>query len=375
MKIVIAPNAFKGSLTAPEVAASIRRGVLRVFPDAETVELPIADGGDGTLELIVGAAGGTYAEATVHDPLGREITARYGLLPDGETGVIEMAAASGLRLLKPDELNPMTATTYGTGQLINAAVARGCRRLIIGVGGSATVDGGAGMLQALGAGLYTADDTPIAPGGDGLMTLEHIDLTTLDPRLRDVEITVACDVENPLTGAEGAAAVFAPQKGASPAQVAQLEHALTQYGGLLGAVTGVDVLNQPAMGAAGGITAALVACLDARIESGAGVVLQAMNIAAHLEGAHLLITGEGRIDAQTAYGKGPMAVAHIAQAHGLPVMALAGSLGVDVLPGIDALMAITDAPMPLETAMEDAARLIETATARALYLLRVGMMI
>ncbi|GAB4517781.1 MAG: glycerate kinase [Anaerolineae bacterium] len=376
MKVIIAPNAFKGSLDAAGVAEAMAAGVRRVFPQAEILELPIADGGDGTLPLILRASGGEMVQVSVRDPLGRPVQAAFGVLPDGNTAVIEMATASGLRLLTLDELNPMRASTTGTGQLITAALDHGCRRIIIGVGGSATVEGGIGMAKALGVRLLDAQDQPIGEGGAALMNLHHIDLSQRDPRLAETEIIVASDVENPLVGEEGAARIFGPQKGATPEMVAQLEAGLTHYGQIIERETGIHVLTRPAMGAAGGITAALVAFLGARIESGAGVILDLMSMDTHLQGASLLLTGEGRIDAQTAYGKAPVVVARMAQKHGVPVTAFAGSLSDDadavLAHGIDALVPIVSRPMPLEEAMRSASQLIEEAAYRAMLLVQLG---
>lgn len=376
MKIIVAPNAFKGSLTAQDAARHITVGIHAVFPDAEIVQLPIADGGDGTLETIIEASGGTYVDVEVLNPLAQPITAQLGILPDGTTAIIEMAAASGLRLIPTDQLNPMKATSFGTGQLIRAALDHGCTRIIIGVGGSATVDGGIGMAQALGIGLLDGQGDPVAYGGDGLGQITRIDLTGLDPRIANVEIVVASDVENPLVGPAGAAAVFGPQKGATPDMVTLLDQYLAHYGDIIRRDAGVDVLSLPSMGAAGGITAALVAFLNARIESGADVILDLMDINRHLQGADLVITGEGRLDSQTIYGKAPIVVAKRAQRHGVPVIALAGGLSDDVdvvyQHGIDALMPIVTRPMALDEAMRSAGLLVQSTTERALRLVKVG---
>lgn len=379
MKILIAPNAFKGSLPAQSVARSMAAGIRRVLPSAEIIELPIADGGDGTLELIIGAAGGQYVEVGVLDPFAKPIVARFGILPDNQTAIIEMATASGLRLVLRDQLNPMQATTYGTGQLIRAALDHGCSRIIIGVGGSATVDGGIGMAQALGVHLLDMSGQPVGYGGHGLGQIDRIDLSSLDPRIHDTEIIVASDVENPLIGPEGAAAVFGPQKGATPDMVKLLDSYLTRYGEIIRRDVGANVLSQPSMGAAGGITAALVVFLGARIESGADVILDLMDVNRHLEGADLVFTGEGRLDSQTIYGKGPIAIAARARQQGIPVIALAGCLSDDVDAvyehGIGGLMSIIPCPMTLDDAMSQAAHLIESAALRAMRLIQVGMSI
>jgi glycerate 2-kinase len=376
MKIVIAPNAFKGSLTAAEVAASISTGVKRVFPDAEIDLLPIADGGDGTLELVLSAAAGQRIEMEVRGPLGAPVRAAYGLLPGEDTAVIEMAAASGLRLLSPAERDPLRATTYGTGQLMKAALDRGCTRIIIGVGGSATVDGGCGMAQALGVRLLDADGQDIPPGGAGLQRLARVDLSGRHERINQAEIVVACDVENPLVGPQGAAPVFGPQKGADAEMVAVLAQALELFAEIVARDTGKRVAEMPGAGAAGGLAAGLVAFTGARLESGTDTLLALMDMERHIRAADLVITGEGQIDGQTAYGKAPIGVARMAQRHGVPVIGLAGGLGQDAAivydHGIDALASTVPGPITLEQAMSNAARLIEDAAERALRLVRIG---
>jgi glycerate 2-kinase len=377
MKIIIAPNTFKGSLPADEVAAHISAGIKRALPSAQIVELPIADGGDGTLDLIINAAGGTFIEQDVTGPLGETFRAAYGILPDGATAVVEMAAASGLRLVPPDRLDPMRATTYGTGELIRAALDRGCQRVIVGVGGSATVDGGIGMAQALGARLLDADGNDIPFGGGGLGAIKRIDLAGLHPRVRDAEIIVACDVENPLVGPEGAAPIFGPQKGASPEMVETLAAYLENYARIVARDTGHQIADLPGAGAAGGLAGGLVAFLSAKIESGARVLLDLMGMDAHLQDADLVITGEGRIDGQTAYGKGPAAVAKLAKKHNLPVIGIAGCLADDAAVvyahGIDGLISTVCCPMSLDEAMQSAAPLVEAAAERAIRLVMIGM--
>jgi glycerate 2-kinase len=376
MKIVIAPNAFKGSLTAAEVAASISAGVKRVFPNAEIDLLPIADGGDGTLDLVLSAAGSQRVEMEVRGPLGTPVRAAYGLLPGEGTAVIEMAAASGLRLLSPAECDPLRATTYGTGQLMKAALDRGCTRIIIGVGGSATVDGGCGMAQALGVRLLDADGQDIPPGGAGLQRLARVDLSGRHERIDQAEIVVACDVDNPLVGPQGAAPIFGPQKGADAEMVAVLAQALERFAEIVARDTGKHVAELPGAGAAGGLAAGLVAFAGARLESGTDTLLALMDMERHIHAADLVITGEGQIDGQTAYGKAPIGVARLAQRHGVPVIGLAGGLGDDASAvydhGIDALAATVPGPITLDEAMSNAARLIEDAAERALQLVRIG---
>jgi glycerate 2-kinase len=345
MHILIAPNAFKGSLSAHDTAIAIRDGVTRIAPDARLDLLPVADGGDGTADVLVQAVSdGRSIDAAVIDPLSRPITARFGLINEDKTAVIELAAASGLRLLNRDEL---------------------------GVGGSATVDGGAGIAQALGARLLDAAGNEIGRGGGALATLDRIDLAGLDPRLKDTRIDVACDVDNPLLGEKGAARVFAPQKGASAGQVEQLEAHLTRFADVLAHDTGVRVHNLPHAGAAGGAAAGLHALCGAHLRVGIDLILDQLDFAAHLEGVDLVITGEGRIDDQTIYGKAPIGVAKRAKARGIPVVALAGGVAGRAVydHGIDAVMAILPAPMALDEAMRQAAPLLADAAERLMRLI------
>lgn len=376
MKILIAPNAFKGSLTAMQAADAIAAGARQVFPEAMLVKLPIADGGDGTLETIMATASGSYIPVRVRNPLGEDLKSRFGLLADG-TAIVEMAEASGLRLINRDQLNPMHTTTYGTGQLIKAALDHDARRIIVGVGGSATVDGGIGMAQALGFDLLDAKGEPVPHGGNGLLALDRIQTGDHDPRIAITEFIVACDVTNPLTGPEGAARVFGPQKGATPEIVERLDSALVRYTDIIQHDLGKSVADLPGSGAAGGLAAGLAVFLNARIESGADVVLDALDADSHLSGVDLVITGEGAIDSQTIYGKAPIGIARRAAAHNIPVIALAGYVSddADVVyeHGITALMATENRPMTLDEAMQNAAALLESATARALRLFKAGM--
>ncbi len=374
--IVVATGAFKHSLSAQAAAQAVANGLARSRLDAVCTLLPIADGGNGTLEAFL-AMGGTRYELTVQDPLGRPVRAAWGLLADGKTAVIEMAQASGLELLQAHELDALRASTYGTGQLMQAALEHGITRLIIGMGGSATVDGGAGCLQALGVRLLDGQGVPLAGGGGSLAALAHVDTSGLDPRWREVDIVIASDVENPALGENGAAAVFAPQKGASPAQVAQLEASLAHFFGRLHDTLGVDVRGVTGGGAAGALAASLLACFNARVESGIDLLLAHNGFEDKLKGAHLVITSEGRMDAQTIYGKGPLGVARRAKAHGVPTVAIVGGLGVDdaVLheAGLHAVLPIVTHPMPLEAALADAATLVERAALRLGYLLQLGL--
>ena len=322
-RVVIAPQSFKGSADAVAVAGAIARGVRRVWPRAQCVELPLADGGEGTAHALVRATGGEMRRARVHDPLGREIDAEWGVLGDGITAVLEMAAASGLPLLQDDERDPRVTSTRGTGELILAAAASGAQRIVIGIGGSATNDGGAGMARAFGYRFFDAAGHELPEGGAALVRLARIEGQT-DPRLIRPAIDVACDVRNPLLGSEGATAVYGPQKGATPAIQRELEAALTRYADVVERFVGRDVRSVPGAGAAGGLGAGLIAFLDARLVSGSALVLDAVGFDKRLVGADLVVTGEGRIDGQSIYGKLTHAVTVAAKRRGVPVVAVAG---------------------------------------------------
>ena len=368
MRVVVAPDSYKGSVSAVGVAAALERGVLRVFPQAEVRKIPIADGGEGTVEALVTATGGQMKQERVRGPLGEVVAAFWGILGDGKTAVIEMAAASGLPLVPPDRRDPRITTTYGTGELIRTALDEGLRRIIIGIGGSATNDGGTGMAQALGAKFLAADGTELPPGGGALAQLKTIDLSGLDPRLTETEITVACDVDNPLCGQRGAAAVFGPQKGATPAMVAELDAALGHFAGCARAATGRNVADLAGAGAAGGLGAGLLFFTPAKLRPGVEIVLEAVKFAEVVKDAAFVITGEGRTDFQTAYGKAPVGVAKVAKQFDVPVFCISGGLGDgadDVLAqGIDAVMSICSRPLSLDECMRDGATLIEEAAAR-----------
>ena len=368
MRVVVAPDSYKGSVSAVGVAAALERGVLRVFPQAEVRKIPIADGGEGTVEALVTATGGQMRQERVRGPLGEPVDACWGILGDGQTAVIEMAAASGLPLVPQDRRDPRITTTYGTGELIRAALDAGLRRIIIGIGGSATNDGGTGMAQALGAKFLAADGAELPPGGGALGKLKTMDLSGLDPRLAATEITVACDVDNPLCGPRGASAVFGPQKGATPAMVAELDSALAHFAECAQAATERDVAELAGAGAAGGLGAGLLFFTPAKLRPGVEIVLEAVKFADVVKGAAFVITGEGRTDFQTAYGKAPVGVAKVAKQFGVPVFCISGGLGDgadDVLvQGIDATMSICSRPLSLEECMRDGATLIEEAAAR-----------
>ena len=365
MKIVIAPQGFKGNLTALEVARAIEEGVKRIVPDAETVLKPMADGGEGTVQALVDATGGELMTTEVTGPLEERVNAHWGILSDKTTAVIEMASASGLPLVPPEKRNPFITTTYGTGELIRAALDRGCRKLIIGIGGSATNDGGAGMAQALGARLFDADGKELPFGGAALGKLERIDISNMDPRLADFEVTLASDVNNPLCGPRGASAIYGPQKGATPEMVQQLDAALFHYANVITKNLDIDLRDVPGAGAAGGLGLGLMVFLKARAVPGIDVVIRATNLVADLKGAEIVFTAEGRIDCQSAMGKVPTGVALAAKEFGATVIALAGEVADDCRvvfdQGIDAVLSIAPGPITLDQSMENAEKLLANA--------------
>ena len=376
MRIVIAPQSLKGSLTAAEAGQAIAMGAKLVFPEAEIAVVPVADGGEGTVQALVDATGGRIAQQTVTGPLGTSVAAFFGLLGDGHTAAIEMAACAGLPLVPPHLRDPRITTTYGVGELILAALDAGRRQFIIGIGGSATNDGGAGMAQALGAALLTDEGKEIARGGAALATLSHISVSNMDARLRECAVQVACDVTNPLCGPTGASAVYGPQKGATPEMVVQLDEALAHYAQIIERDLGLAVGDVPGAGAAGGLGAGLLTFLHATLRPGAQIVLEAVQLEEQMRGADLVITAEGQLDAQTAYGKSVGAVAAMAKRYALPVVALAGGLGegyqVVYALGVDAVAVLPTGPMTLPYAMEHAAELTRDSAERALRLLRMG---
>ena len=355
MKIVIAPDSFKECLTAAQVAQSIENGMQQIFPDADYVQVPVADGGEGTLQSLVDATQGRFIEVTVTGPLGEPVTACFGLLGKGDTAMIEMAQASGIELVRPETRNPLIATTFGTGELIKAALDLGARHFIVGIGGSATNDGGAGMLQALGIKLLDDNNQELEHGGAALAKLSHIDLATMDERLKQCTFIAASDVNNPLTGVNGASATFGPQKGATPEMVALLDNALRHYAAIIKRDLGIEVDAVAGAGAAGGMGAALVGFLNAKLKPGIEIVMEAVELAEKVKGADLVITGEGRIDGQTAQGKTPVGVARIAKKEDIPVIALAGSVGPGVEAvyekGIDALFPVVHGAVSLDEAL------------------------
>jgi len=364
VKILIAPDSFKESMTAIAAAEAMARGVRKAAPPAEIIQVPMADGGQGTVATMVAATGGRTVSAEVTDPLGQRIMAHFGILGDGRTAVTEMAAASGLMLVPREDRNPLVTTTFGTGELIKAALDLGVQKIIIGIGGSATNDGGAGMAQALGARLLDAAGRDLPRGGAALAKLERIDARGLDSRVKGIELDVACDVTNPLLGEKGASAVFGPQKGATPEMVKQLDAALAHYADILQRDLGKDVCHEPGAGAAGGLGAGLMAFLGARLRRGIEIVIDAVNLRERMRGCDLVLTGEGAMDRQTVFGKTAIGVAKVAQALGIPVIAIVGGIGDGaeeaLSHGILAYFSIVNRPMTLEAAMANAPALTES---------------
>ena len=367
MRILIAPQEFKGSLTAVEAAECFADAARAVHPDAELDFAPIADGGPGTVQAIVRAARGRTSIARVSGPLGAPVDARWGRIDDGRSAVIEMAAAAGLTLLTPDRLDPRRASTHGVGELVAHALDARVERILIGVGGSATNDGGAGAAAALGAALFDDAGRPLAPGGGALAQLARIDVSALDPRIASTTIEVLCDVQNPLIGPDGASAVYGPQKGADAAAVAELDRALANYAGIVERDLGVRIAELPGGGAAGGLAAGLAAFCGARLVSGFDAVAEAIGLAERVAQADLVLTGEGRLDTQSAWGKSVAGVALLAQAAGKPCVAVCGLIEGDAaLPGLTDQEQSSPPGMPLAQAMAQAPTLVAAAAERLL---------
>lgn len=365
MRIVVAPDSFKECLPAHAVAEALARGLIRALPGAEIDLAPMADGGEGTVDALVAATGGEKIALRVTGPVGEPVDAVYGLLGDGKTAVIEMASASGLGLAPADQRDPRFTTTYGTGELLSSAMGRGATRVIVGIGGSATNDGGAGMAEALGYRLLDASGGPLPRGGAALARLARIDTVNRRAGLDACEILVACDVTNPLCGPEGASHVYGPQKGADARAVVELDAALRHYASVIREQLGIDILDLPGAGAAGGLGGGLVAFANGTLRTGVELVAEACGLAGRIRGADLVITGEGKLDGQTIHGKTPIGVARIAQAHGVPTVAVAGALGSGYNAvyehGITAVFSIAPGPVPLNEAMARAADLLETS--------------
>lgn len=366
MKFVLAPDSFKESMTAQEAADAMERGIKKVIPDAECVKVPMADGGEGTVQSLVDATGGEIIEVEVTGPDGRRVKAMFGLLGDGDTAVIEMASASGIHLIKKEERNPLHTTTYGTGELIKAALDKGVKRIFIGIGGSATNDGGAGMIQALGAKLLDESGKELAFGGGTLDRLHRVDLTSLDERVKDITIEVACDVTNPLTGEKGASHIFGPQKGATPEMVKVLDCNLVHYANIIKEQLGKDIASTPGAGAAGGLGFGLMAFLGAELKRGVELVIKYTNLEEKMQGANYVFTGEGSVDSQTVFGKTPYGVSKTAEKLNIPVIAFAGRIGdgIEVLyeHGIKSIIGILPGAVAIETALKEGAENLERAS-------------
>lgn len=367
MKIVIAPDSFKESLTALEVAESIEKGFKRILPDAEYVKVPMADGGEGTVQSLVDATGGKIIQKQVTGPLGEPVEAFFGILGNKSTAVIEMAAASGLHLVPADKRNPLLTTTRGTGELIVAALDYGVKHIIIGIGGSATNDGGMGMAKALGVQFLDKNGAGIGEGGGALGELASINLSNVDSRLENIKIDVACDVNNPLIGERGASAIFGPQKGATPKMISQLDNCLGHFADIVERDLGKQIKDVPGAGAAGGLGGGLLAFLPAELKRGVDIVIEATGLSDLVHDADLAITGEGKIDGQTVFGKTPIGVAKTAKKYGIPVIGIAGNVSGDSQIvheyGIDAIFSIVPGVVPLEDAFAHAKEYVERTAA------------
>ena len=376
MKIVIASDSFKGSNSSLTVASRIETGIRKVFPEADIAKIAIADGGEGTVEAMIAGAGGHLVQTRVTGPLGEEIESFYGILDSGDA-VIEMAAASGLPLVPKDKRDPRITTTFGTGQLIRQAMDAGVRRIYIGIGGSATNDGGIGMAQALGASFRDASGAELGFGGAALAGLDSIDTSGMDPRLKDTKIIVSCDVNNPLCGDRGASAIFGPQKGATPEMVVQLDAALRHFASVVHRQLGIDVAETPGAGGAGGLGYGLLVFTRSTLRPGIEIVLDVCGFDAKAADADLVITGEGRIDAQSVMGKVPVGVGKRAKKLDLPVLAIVGDIGKGAEAvydhGVDAIMSTVNRAMPLDEALARSGELLEDAAERVMRIVRLGI--
>ncbi len=376
MNILIAPDSFKDCMSSREVAQNIEKGVRRILPDAVIKLLPLADGGEGTVEALIDATKGEIRKVKVHDPLMRTIESFFGLLGDKKTAVIEMAAASGIELLKENERNPWVATTYGTGELIKHALDSGCRKLVIGIGGSSTNDAGTGVIQALGGKFLDSAGKDIGYGGGCLGKISEIDMSKLDSRIRNCEILVACDVDNPLYGEKGAALVYSPQKGADDEMAAKLDQNLKHFAEIIKETLNIDVAAIPGTGAAGGIGAGLMAFLGAKLKPGFEIVKDIVKLEEEMEKADIVITGEGKIDFQTRFGKAPFGVAQVAVKYKRPAVAIAGTLGERyeelLADGFDMIVPVAEETMELEDSIRKADILIQGAAERIMKLIRPG---
>ena len=364
MKILVAPDSFKESLSAIQVAEAISMGVLKIIPNAEIIKTPISDGGEGLLDALVNDKNGKIIKVKVYDPLYRSIAAEYGILNEGTTAVIEMAKASGLELLKEQEKNPYNTSSYGTGQLILDALDRGCQKIIIGIGGSATNDGGMGMVKALGGKFINNEGVELTEGGGALGELSSIDLTNFDKRISNCKIVVACDVTNKLTGENGASFVYGAQKGGSKEQLEFLDKNLEHYAAIIRNHLGIEIENINGAGAGGGMGAGLMAFLNAELKSGIDLILETLEIKKHIKNIDLIITGEGKIDKQTLQGKTILGIAALAKEYHVPVIAITGKIGDNIDEiyklGITSIFSIVNKPMKLEEAINDVEYLIQS---------------
>lgn len=370
MKIVVAPDSFKDCLSAKKVAENIAKGIYSVFPNAEVIKIPISDGGEGLLDALVEPSGGRLISVSVKDPLFRNINANYGVLGDGTTAVVEMATASGLELLKENERNPLITSTFGTGQLINDALDKGCTKIIIGLGGSATNDGGVGMITALGGKFLDKEGNEIDNGGAALKNLYTIDISNLDKRLLDCEFVGACDVSNPLTGSEGASFVYGGQKGGNLSDLKLLDDSLIKYASVIKSNLGIEVNVIEGAGAAGGMGAALLAFFHAKLFRGIDLIIDALQIENSIRTADLVFTGEGKIDTQTLYGKTISGVAKVAKKHNIPVVVITGKVGDNIQEiyrhGVSAIFSIVNKPMSVEESIKNANMLIQSCVKNVL---------
>ena len=376
-KVVIAPDSFKESLTALEVAEAVESGFTKIFPDWEYIKVPMADGGEGTVQSLVDALDGSMKEVEVLNPLGKKIQASYGLSRDGKQAIIEMATSSGLELIKSADRNVMQATSWGLGDLIHDALEEKVEKILVGIGGSATNDGGAGMIQSLGGKLLDRDGKQIPYGGEGLGELQSIDLSELDERLYDVEIEVACDVTNPFTGPDGATYVYGPQKGADEEQVEQLESNLKHFANIIRTDLDIDIENVAGAGAAGGVGGALLAFLEAELRNGGELITEWLDLELTLKDADLVITGEGGMNHQTAYGKTPVVVGKLAKKHQIPVIALVGSISEGFeevyVNGIDAVFSIITEVGDIEEVLETAFSNVEQTAENVARILKINI--
>jgi glycerate kinase len=377
VKILIAPDSFKDSLSAVEVADCIEQGIKNYSPEMNCIKIPLADGGEGTVDAILHATGGNKISARVKDPLFREIEGFWGLLPDNETAIIEMAAASGLELLSTEERNPMLASTIGTGQLIQSAIDYGCKKIYIGIGGSATNDGGAGMAKVLGAKLMDEDGEEIDDGAMHLSKIASIDLSGFDPRINDCEIIVISDVQNPLCGENGASYIYGPQKGADPEMVIQLDLNLHQFGKIMEIHFNKEITTLPGAGAAGGLGAGLVAFCNADIRPGFETISEITKLENFIQEADLIFTGEGKLDYQTKFGKVPYGVSQLSKKYNKPVIGIAGSLGKGYMElykyGFQSILSITEGPVSLEDAITNVRSLISKTAERIIRIISIGV--